>query len=97
TAGQSPGAFLVPGVDIPLRGEANDYVCKGMHGGTVSIRPLDDSAGCGTDVIAGNAGVYGATGGQPFHPRPAGARRAPGATAAPPPLSRALAITAAST
>ena len=84
TAGQSLGAFLVPGIDIHLRGEANDYVCKGMHGGTVSIRPLDDSAVRGTDVIAGNAVLYGATGGSLFIRGAAGERfavRNSGATA----------------
>jgi glutamate synthase domain-containing protein 3 len=63
TAGQSLGAFLVPGLEIHLRGEANDYVGKGMHGGTISIRPRDDGEARSGDVRAGNAVLYGATGG----------------------------------
>src|SRR5262249_26882535 len=31
SAGQSFGAFLAPGVELALQGEANDYVGKGMH------------------------------------------------------------------
>jgi glutamate synthase domain-containing protein 2/glutamate synthase domain-containing protein 3 len=67
TAGQSLGAFLVPGLDIHLRGEANDYVGKGMHGGTITVSPANESAEVRTgDVLAGNAVLYGATGGRLF-------------------------------
>ena len=38
-AGQSFGAFLAPGIDLRLIGEANDYVGKGMAGGRIIIRP----------------------------------------------------------
>ncbi|MCA1652458.1 MAG: alpha-hydroxy-acid oxidizing protein, partial [Acidobacteria bacterium] len=59
TAGQSLGAFLVPGLDVQLRGEANDYVGKGMHGGTISIHPPNGKAGAGrSQVLAGNAVLY---------------------------------------
>ena len=37
--GQSFGAFVVGGMDVQLVGEANDYVCKSISGGTVSIMP----------------------------------------------------------
>ena len=63
TAGQSLGAFLVPGMAIHLHGEANDYVGKGMHGGVIAIRPVSDRGG-NRDVVAGNAVLYGATGGR---------------------------------
>jgi glutamate synthase domain-containing protein 2/glutamate synthase domain-containing protein 1/glutamate synthase domain-containing protein 3 len=61
TAGQSFGAFLTDGVEFRLVGEANDYVGKGMGGGRIVIvAPADDA---GTPVLAGNAVLYGATGG----------------------------------
>jgi glutamate synthase domain-containing protein 2/glutamate synthase domain-containing protein 1/glutamate synthase domain-containing protein 3 len=68
TAGQSLGAFLVPGLNVQLRGEANDYVGKGMHGGTISIHPPGGKAGTAgrPQVLAGNAVLYGATGGRLF-------------------------------
>lgn len=63
-AGQSFGAFNLPGMTLNLTGEANDYVGKGMHGGEIVIKPpadlnLDSSA----NVIIGNTCLYGATGG----------------------------------
>ena len=36
SAGQSFGAFLVPGVNFKLEGEANDYLGKGLSGGRIS-------------------------------------------------------------
>ncbi|MGL4884039.1 MAG: glutamate synthase-related protein, partial [Waterburya sp.] len=36
-AGQSFGAFNLPGMNLILAGEANDYVGKGMHGGEIII------------------------------------------------------------
>ena len=61
-AGQSLGAFLVPGVHMTLVGTANDYVGKGMGGGSVSIIPsVSDPAA--VPHGAGNACLYGATGG----------------------------------
>ena len=76
TAGQSLGAFLVPGMEIHLDGDANDYVAKGMRGGTLSITP---PAGAATSpsaapVVAGNAVLYGATGGRLFIAGAAGER-----------------------
>jgi len=65
TAGQSLGAFLVPGVTMRLAGTANDYVGKGMAGGTVVVAPEVSDP----DAIphgAGNACLYGATGGRLF-------------------------------
>lgn len=67
SAGQSFGAFLLPGVSIRLAGEANDYVGKGMHGGELTVVP-DSNAGfvAADSSIVGNACLYGATGGD-FH------------------------------
>jgi glutamate synthase domain-containing protein 2/glutamate synthase domain-containing protein 1/glutamate synthase domain-containing protein 3 len=63
TAGQSFGAFLVPGVNLRLIGEANDYAGKGMSGGSIAITAGDEACRRG-DVLAGNTLLYGATGGQ---------------------------------
>ena len=67
SAGQSFGAFMLPGLNVRLSGEANDYVGKGMHGGEIVIVP-DNSAGfvAADSSIVGNACLYGATGGD-FH------------------------------
>jgi glutamate synthase domain-containing protein 2/glutamate synthase domain-containing protein 1/glutamate synthase domain-containing protein 3 len=63
-AGQSFGAFLTAGVDFSLDGEANDGVAKGMAGGCIAIRaPADDA---GDPHLAGNAILYGATGGEVY-------------------------------
>jgi len=73
SAGQSFGAFLGSGIDFKLDGEANDYVGKGLSGGTIAI-----TAGTGAsrrgDVLAGNTVLYGATSGQLFVAGRAGER-----------------------
>ncbi|MEZ5176484.1 MAG: glutamate synthase large subunit [Acidimicrobiia bacterium] len=61
TAGQSFGAFLSNGIDLDLDGVANDYVGKGMGGGSISIRPYPGTRS--VPHVAGNACLYGATGG----------------------------------
>src|SRR5947207_1172889 len=72
-AGQSFGAFLAEGVTLKLKGEANDYVGKGLSGGIIAI-----SAGLAAsrrgDVLAGNTVLYGATSGQLFIAGRAGER-----------------------
>ncbi len=66
-AGQSFGAFLPSGVTLELIGEANDYVAKGLGGGTVILRFPEEFKGEPTEnVIAGNTILYGATGGALF-------------------------------
>ena len=72
SAGQSFGAFLGPGIEFELVGEANDYVGKAMAGGRIVIRPPEDDAG--TPVLAGNTCLYGATGGELFVAGSAGER-----------------------
>ncbi|HEY4007986.1 MAG TPA: glutamate synthase large subunit [Pseudonocardia sp.] len=67
SAGQSLGAFLPRGVSIELRGDANDYVGKGLSGGRLVVRP-DPAAQFQAErqVIAGNVIGYGATAGEMF-------------------------------
>ena len=63
-AGQSFGAFNLPGMTLNLEGEANDYVGKGMHGGEIIINPIAAATYVAADnVIVGNTCLYGATGG----------------------------------
>jgi glutamate synthase domain-containing protein 3 len=73
TAGQSFGAFLAEGVSVKLNGEANDYVGKGLSGGTIAIS-AGLSASRRGDVLAGNTVLYGATSGQLFIAGRAGER-----------------------
>jgi glutamate synthase domain-containing protein 3 len=65
TAGQSLGAFLCRGVEIHLDGSANDYVGKGLGGGRIAIVPRH-AEGSAVPHGAGNAVLYGATGGSLF-------------------------------
>jgi len=57
-AGQSFGAFLAEGVTLKLNGEANDYVGKGLSGGTIAIGRGVAASRRG-DVLAGNTVLYG--------------------------------------
>eukprot|EP00804_Cyclotella_cryptica_P030228 CCRYP_017107-RB/>CCRYP_017107-RB protein AED:0.04 eAED:0.04 QI:372/1/1/1/1/1/3/87/1683 len=67
SAGQSFGAFVLPGLKVRLTGEANDYVGKGMHGGEIVVLPEVDAGFVPAESsIVGNACLYGATGGD-FH------------------------------
>ena len=67
SGGQSFGAFIPAGVEIILYGDTNDYLAKGLSGGTVVVRP---PVGAGfvaeENIIAGNVCAYGATGGELF-------------------------------
>ncbi len=68
-AGQSLGAFLAPGVSIYLDGSANDFVGKGMGGGLIAVTPRlreDPDLPGRVPHGAGNAVLYGATGGSLF-------------------------------
>jgi glutamate synthase (ferredoxin) len=63
-AGQSFGAFNLPGMKLRLEGEANDYVGKGMHGGEIAIVPPKEATyDPSENAIVGNTCLYGATGG----------------------------------
>jgi glutamate synthase (NADPH/NADH) large chain len=75
TAGQSLGAFLAPGVEIRLVGDANDYVGKGLSGGVISVRPPEETGYVSSDnSIVGNTVLYGATSGRAFFAGRAGER-----------------------
>ncbi len=64
TAGQSFGAFAVEGMELTLVGQANDFVGKGLSGGTIRIRARGRAArDSGHHVILGNVALYGATAG----------------------------------
>jgi glutamate synthase (NADPH/NADH) large chain len=83
TSGQSLGAFLAPGIRIRLDGTANDYVGKGQGGGLIAVVPKLHQP-VGPAHGAGNAVLYGATGGKLFIAGPVGQRfavRNSGATA----------------
>jgi len=65
SAGQSFGAFSNESVELVLVGQANDYVGKGLSGGTVILRPEAIISDRAADLaIAGNTCLYGATGGR---------------------------------
>ena len=67
SAGQSFGAFCIEGMRMSLQGEANDHVGKGMSGGEIVLAPRRSfPRPLGRPVIAGNAVLYGATGGRLF-------------------------------
>jgi glutamate synthase (NADPH/NADH) large chain len=66
-AGQSFGAFIPTGIKLTLEGDANDYVGKGLSGGTIVVRPDRSSVyAAEQNIIAGNVIGYGATGGRLF-------------------------------
>ena len=66
SAGLSFGAFSMPGMRLVLVGDANDGVGRGMRGGEVVICPPARERGRARQVLAGNAALYGATGGRLF-------------------------------
>ena len=67
SAGQSFGAWLISGVTFHLTGDANDYVGKGLSGGTLVIAPpLEMVSPAEENVIIGNVSFYGATSGRAF-------------------------------
>ena len=66
-AGQSFGAFLASGVTLTLKGEANDYVGKGLSGGKIVVMPPPESRFVPEEsIIVGNVIGYGATAGKLF-------------------------------
>jgi glutamate synthase (NADPH/NADH) large chain/glutamate synthase (ferredoxin) len=74
-AGQSFGAFCVPGLHLILHGEANDYVGKSMTGGEIILAPPTAARfAAHENTILGNTVLYGATGGQLFAAGRAGER-----------------------
>lgn len=66
-AGQSLGAFVPRGITITVTGDCNDYVGKGLSGGTIVVRPPEGAGFIASEnVIAGNVIGYGATSGKIF-------------------------------
>ena len=82
--GQSFGAFLPQNLALRLTGEANDYLGKGLSGGTIAVCPPDDGSWNNGDALIGNVALYGATKGEVYIAGTAGERfcvRNSGATA----------------
>lgn len=75
SAGQSLGAFAAPGLKLEVSGDANDYVGKGLSGGTIVVRPpMSSSIVASENTIIGNTVLYGATAGYLFAAGRAGER-----------------------
>jgi len=75
SAGQSLGAFAVQGLKLQVTGDANDYVGKGLSGGTIVVRPSNRASFNSQDnTIIGNTVLYGATAGKLFAAGQAGER-----------------------
>ena len=75
SAGQSLGAFAAPGLKLEVSGDANDYVGKGLSGGTIVVRPPQISPLVANEnTIIGNTVLYGATAGYLFAAGRAGER-----------------------
>jgi glutamate synthase (ferredoxin) len=85
SAGQSFAGFMPCGMTFLLEGDANDYFGKGLSGGKVAVFPSPGSTFTAEEnIIIGNVGLYGATGGQAYVRGVAGERfcvRNSGATA----------------
>jgi glutamate synthase (NADPH/NADH) large chain len=74
-AGQSFGAWNAGGLHLHLRGDANDYVGKGMAGGRIVLQPPEGARYVARDTpIMGNTCLYGATGGELYAAGRAGER-----------------------
>ena len=75
SAGQSFGAFSCKGLKLSLKGDANDYVGKGLSGAIISIKLSDESNLVSNEnTIIGNTVLYGATSGKLFAAGQAGDR-----------------------
>ena len=75
SAGQSLGAFAAPGLKLEVSGDANDYVGKGLSGGTIVVRPpMASPIEASENTIIGNTVLYGATDGYLFAAGRAGER-----------------------
>ena len=75
SAGQSFGAFGVKGLKLCLRGDANDYVGKGLSGATLVVKLSNESNLISHEnTIVGNTVLYGATSGKLFASGQAGER-----------------------
>ncbi|MEI6306849.1 MAG: glutamate synthase subunit alpha, partial [Deltaproteobacteria bacterium] len=67
SAGQSFGAFIPRGMTMELSGDTNDYLGKGLSGGTIILYPPAESKfRAEENIIAGNVAFYGATSGSAY-------------------------------
>jgi len=75
SAGQSLGAFLTKGIKLTVEGDCNDYVGKGLSGGTITVYPSPkNKLTSHENTIIGNTVLYGATSGKLFASGQAGER-----------------------
>ena len=75
SAGQSLGSFLTKGIKLIVEGDSNDYVGKGLSGGTIVVYPsLNSKLVSHENTIIGNTVLYGATSGKLFASGQAGER-----------------------
>src|SRR5204863_721903 len=75
SAGQSFGAFVTRGITLRVRGDANDYIGKGLSGGKLIVSPPAEATfEAGENIIVGNVALYGATAGEAFFRGRAGER-----------------------
>ena len=75
SAGQSLGAFLGKGIKLIVEGDSNDYVGKGLSGGTIIIYPsLKSKLVSNENIIIGNTVMYGGTAGKLYASGQAGER-----------------------
>ena len=75
SAGQSLGAFLTKGIKLTVQGDCNDYVGKGLSGGTITVYPSSKNKLISNEnTIIGNTVLYGATTGKLFASGQAGER-----------------------
>lgn len=67
SAGQSFGAFIPKGMTLELEGDANDYLGKGLSGGTITVYPPRQSIfEADENILIGNVAFYGATSGKSY-------------------------------
>jgi glutamate synthase (ferredoxin) len=67
SCGQSFAAFLPRGITMEVEGDANDYFCKGLSGGSVAVYPPRQATFVPEEnIIIGNVAGYGATSGEMF-------------------------------
>ena len=67
SAGQSFGAFVPRGIRLTLEGDSNDYIGKGLSGGTIVVFPPSGSRfKAEENIIIGNVALYGATSGEAY-------------------------------
>jgi glutamate synthase domain-containing protein 3 len=75
SAGQSFGAFLPRGITLTLEGDSNDYIAKGLSGGTIVVYPPKTATFVAEqNIVIGNVALYGATGGEAYFRGVAGER-----------------------